>query len=109
MDPTPREIDVTDLAEMRRAQQPHAVLDVREPWEADICALPDSLLVPMQQVPRRLAALPRVQPLVVLCHHGMRSAMVVDYLRQNGFDNACNLAGGIDAWARAVDPAMARY
>jgi rhodanese-related sulfurtransferase len=109
MSDTPREIDVTALADLRRDEAAHAVLDIREPWEVDICAIAGSLFVPMQQIPRRLDALPRGQPLVVLCHHGMRSAMVTDYLRQNGFANACNLVGGIDAWARVIDIGMPRY
>jgi rhodanese-related sulfurtransferase len=109
MSAIPREIDVAALADMRQVQAPHAVLDIREPWEVDICAIPGSLFIPMQQIPRQLGELPRSHPLVVLCHHGMRSAMVSDYLRQNGFDNACNLAGGIDAWARVIDIGMPRY
>jgi len=109
MQATPQEIDVTQLAELRRDGAPHAVLDIREPWELDICALADSLRIPLQQIPQQLDELPREHPLVVICHHGMRSAMVTGFLRQNGFANACNLAGGIDAWARVVEPGMARY
>jgi rhodanese-related sulfurtransferase len=105
----PREIDVSDLAQLRRDQSPYRVLDIREPWEVAICSLPDSLRIPMQQVPRRIDSLPRDDMLVIVCHHGMRSATVANFLRQNGFDNACNLAGGIDAWARLIDPSMARY
>ena len=55
------------------------------------------------------ATLPREHPLIVLCHHGVRSAMVRDFLRNSGFDNAWNLAGRIDAWARLVEPSMPRY
>jgi rhodanese-related sulfurtransferase len=110
MQPTiPREIDVSDLAQLRRDRTAYRVLDIREPWEVAVCSLPDSLCIPMQQVPRKIDSLPRDGMLVVLCHHGMRSATVANFLRQNGFDNACNLAGGIDAWARLIDPAMARY
>lgn len=105
----PHEIDVSDLAQLRHAQAPHRVLDIREPWEVDICGLPDSLRIPMRQIPRRIDSLPREEMLVVICHHGVRSASVANFLRQNGFDNACNLAGGIDAWARLIDPAMPRY
>ena len=103
------DIDVQDLSEMRADRRAHIVLDIREPDEVAICVLADSVVVPMQQVPEALESLPRDAPLVVLCHHGMRSAMVTNYLRGNGFDNAWNLKGGIDAWARMIDPDMARY
>lgn len=103
------DIDVEDLSEMRTEGRAHAVLDIREPAEVAICVLSDSIVVPMQQVPDALETLPRDTPLVVLCHHGMRSAMVTNYLRGNGFDNAWNLQGGIDAWARLIDTQMARY
>jgi rhodanese-related sulfurtransferase len=63
----------------------------------------------MQQVPQQLDALPREHPLIVICHHGVRSTMVTEFLRNSGFDNVWNLAGGIDAWARLVEPDMPRY
>ncbi|HJQ55443.1 MAG TPA: rhodanese-like domain-containing protein [Vineibacter sp.] len=102
-------LDVGQLAQMRRDGTAHIVLDIRETDEVAVCSLADSLCVPMQDVPRRLDTLPRDRPLIVLCHHGVRSAMVTGFLRHNGFDNAWNLAGGIDAWARQVDPDMPRY
>lgn len=103
------DIDVGALADMRSRGAHHTVLDVREPDEVAICAIEGSLSVPMQDIPERLDALPRSNPLVVLCHHGGRSRMVTEFLRNNGFDNAVNLAGGIDAWARSIDPRMSRY
>lgn len=103
------EIDVTTLAHLRRDGTPHTILDVREPQEVAVCSIPGSLYVPMQQVPRQLGKLPQDRPLVVLCHHGVRSATVTAYLQQNGFANALNLAGGIDAWARLVETDMPRY
>lgn len=103
------EIDVQALADLRAAGSEHTVLDVREPHEIDICALPGSLCIPMQQIPYRTDDLPRDRPLVVLCHHGTRSRHVTAFLRQSGFANASNLAGGIDAWALQIDPTMARY
>ena len=109
MNDTSDEIDVQALAHLKKQGAPHVVLDVREPDEVAICAIADSLPVPMQQIPDQLDALPHDVPVVVMCHHGGRSRMVTQYLRNNGFDNAVNLAGGIDAWARAVDPDMSRY
>lgn len=102
-------ISVRELDAMRRASQPHTVLDVREAEELAICQLDGVLHVPMNEVPARVADLPRDQPVVVLCHHGVRSRMVVDYLRGAGFGNAINLDGGIDAWARQIDAGVTRY
>lgn len=103
------DIDVHALAEMRGGGNAHTVLDVREPNEVAICAIENSLQIPMQQVPQHVETLPRERPLIVLCHHGTRSAVVTAFLRKNEFDNAWNLAGGIDAWARLVAPDMPHY
>ena len=103
------EIDVHVLAEMCAAGDAHTVLDIREPVEVAICAIEDSVSIPMQQVPQQLETLSHEHPLIVVCHHGVRSAMVTNFLRNNGFDNAWNLAGGIDAWAGLMAPDMPRY
>ena len=109
MQNTSYEINVHALAEMRAAGDAHTVLDIREPVEVAICAIEKSVSIPMQQVPQHLETLPREHPLIVVCHHGARSAMVTDYLRSSGFENALNLDGGIDAWAVHVAPDMPRY
>ena len=103
------DIDVHALAGMRTDGSAHTVLDIREPVEVAICAIEDSVSIPMQQVPQRLEALPREHPLIIVCHHGARSAKVTEFLRNSGFDNAWNLDGGIDAWAGLVEPDMPRY
>lgn len=103
------ETDVAELAAMRREGRPVAVLDIREPWEVAICGLAGSLCIPMDEIAGRVGELPRDRPLVVLCHHGMRSLQVTLWLRSKGFESAVNLRGGIDAWARQIDPAMATY
>ena len=103
------DIDVRQLAEMRHKGTPHTLLDIREPEELAVCVIDGSVTIAMQDVPNELSGLTREDPLIVVCHHGMRSAMVTAFLRKNGFDNAWNLAGGIDAWARHVDPDMPRY
>jgi rhodanese-related sulfurtransferase len=82
---------------------------VREAIELDICQLEGALHIPMADVPTRTDDLPTDHPLVVLCHHGIRSQMVVDFLRKAGFDNAINLDGGIEAWACEIDRSMPRY
>jgi rhodanese-related sulfurtransferase len=102
-------ISVRELADMRRAGKAHTVLDVREARELDICRLEGALHIPMAAIPECTDDLPTKEPLVVICHHGARSQMVVDSLRDAGFDNAVNLDGGIDAWACEVDQSMRRY
>jgi rhodanese-related sulfurtransferase len=105
----PVQIDGPTLDRIRKANQDVTILDVREPWEVAICAIPGSINVPLSTLPHNLNRLPEKGPLVVLCHHGMRSMQAVAWLRQNGFENATNLQGGIDAWARQVDTSMATY
>ena len=91
------------------ARQRPVLLDVREPWEVQICALPGSLHVPMGEVPRRVAEIDAERPLVAICHHGARSMQVALYLEKNGYKNVHNLQGGVDAWSRTVDSSMAVY
>ena len=83
-------------------------LSDREPWEHAICALPGARLVPFPELPARLDELEREREVVVYCHHGIRSAIAVEWLRQLGVP-AVNLRGGIDAWALQVDPTLPRY
>ncbi|MEO1226815.1 MAG: rhodanese-like domain-containing protein [Pseudomonadota bacterium] len=104
-----QDIGVHQLAEMRDTGAAHTVLDIREPDELAVCIIDGSVTIPMQRVPDALDGLPRETPLIIVCHHGVRSAMVTAFLRRNGFDNALNLASGIDAWARDVEPDMPRY
>lgn len=95
------------LADKKRAAP--LIVDVRESWEHAICKLPDAQLVPMQQVPARIDELPRERDIVVVCHHGMRSYQVAEFLAGEGFTRLYNLSGGIAAWAEEVDPEMAQY
>lgn len=85
------------------------LLDVREPAEAAVAVLPASVLVPLGQIPARLADIPKDANVVVYCHRGGRSAQAVAYLLANGYDNVRNLVGGIDAWSITVDPKVTRY
>ena len=103
------EISADELARLRSGEDPPLVLDVREGWETEVAALPGSMHIPMAEVPDALDRLPRDRMIVVLCHHGMRSAKVAGWLRGKGFDQAVNLAGGIDAWAREIDPTTGTY
>jgi len=82
---------------------------VREPFEHAAASIAGAVLIPMREVPGRLAELDRDREIVVFCHHGSRSAMVVQFLRAQGFEKAVNMAGGIDAWSIEVDPKVPRY
>lgn len=85
------------------------LLDVREPWELAICGIEGAQAVPMRQIPAAAPALDRDREIVCICHHGIRSYQVARYLEHLGFKDVINLEGGVDAWAREVDPAMATY
>lgn len=85
------------------------LLDVREPWEVATCVLPGSRTIPMGDVPARFDSLDPERPVVCICHHGMRSLRVAMFLQGRGFPQVWNLNGGIDAWAREVDPGFPTY
>lgn len=102
---TARQLD----ALLRSDAPPPRLLDVREGWEVGICRLPGSTHVPMRQIPVALAELDADRPIVVICHHGIRSQQVALFLDHRGFRQVINLQGGIDAWAREVDATMATY
>jgi rhodanese-related sulfurtransferase len=88
-----QQLDVTDVQQWVGRAGAALLLDVRETWE----------------VPRRLLDLDPAQPILCICHHGVRSAQVVAFLEQAGYGSVYNLAGGIDAWSARVDPAVPRY
>jgi len=108
-----RELSAPDARAACDGPAPPLLLDVREPWEVAVAALQltgvPALHLPMGQIPQRLAELDPAQPILVICHHGMRSAQVVAFLERQGFDAVYNLAGGIDAWSTLVDPSVPRY
>ncbi|WP_442504952.1 rhodanese-like domain-containing protein [Neisseria meningitidis] len=85
------------------------LLDVRTDEEAAVCSLPNALHIPMNLIPLRQNELPDDVPLVVYCHHGIRSLHTAMYLADAGFENLYNLQGGIDAWATEIDGNMMRY
>lgn len=102
------EITATEL-KARLATRPPVLLDVRQEWETRLCRLDNALHIPIEEIGFRTAELDPGDEIVVLCHHGVRSAAVAEYLRSLGFASVKNLTGGIDAWARTVDPTMSRY
>ena len=85
------------------------VIDVREAWEHALAKVDTALHMPMQTVATRLGELDAGLPHVLMCHHGMRSHQVAQFLHTQGFDRVYNLTGGIDAWAEEVEPGLARY
>jgi len=103
------EIDIGTLQGLRAKGEAVSIVDVREPWEREICALPGSLEIPLGELPERLDELPERGTIVLLCHHGVRSLQAAAWLRRHGFDHAVSLLGGIDAWAMELDPGMRRY
>lgn len=105
---TIREITATELQQLLSDENPPTLIDVREDGEAAICAIEGSVLIPMSELPSRLQEIPQDRPVVLYCHHGMRSMMAGQWLARNGYD-ALSLAGGIDRWAAEMDPEMARY
>ena len=92
-----------------QARPKPVLLDVREPWEFETCRIPGSLHVPMREVPARVAEVDPQGDVVVIWHHGGRSMQVALFLERQGYNKVHNLSGGVDSWARTVDPAMPVY
>jgi rhodanese-related sulfurtransferase len=91
------------------AREAPVLVDVREAWELEVCALPGARHVPLGQIPHALEDLDPERDTVLICHHGARSMQAAWFLEQNGFSRVWNLAGGLDAWARSADREMATY
>jgi len=104
-----KEISVRDLAEWRKSGKHFVLLDVRDPDEVATVRLDGSLWIPMREIPQRLGELDPASPVAVMCHHGGRSERVAEFLASRGFADVANVAGGIDAYAAHVEPALARY
>ncbi len=103
------EITPRELRARLAAPNPPLLLDVRQDWERRLCRLENSVHIPMEEIEFRADELSPEDEIVVYCHQGIRSAAVAHYLRGLGFRNVRNLAGGLEEWARVVDPAMRRY
>lgn len=110
-------LDARELKRRLDRGEPITLLDVREPFERQLCAIPAGptaidLHVPMAEVPGRLGAIREaasLAPLVIYCHHGVRSAWAGRWLEAQGLVRVANLDGGIDAWALLADPETPRY
>ena len=104
------EISAHDLNQrLADGQDQLQLIDVREDWEYEHCQIAHSIHVVLHSIPERLAEFDRQKPLVLICHHGVRSLMACQYLEQQGFSNLYNLTGGIDAWSNDVDPTIQKY
>ena len=108
----PFELNAPDVKRRLDTEQPVALIDVREPFEHQTASIAGAHLFPMNTIPARLQEIEAISdemPLIVFCHHGVRSLNVVSWLRQRGIENCQSMAGGIDAWSLQVDRSVPRY
>lgn len=110
-DQFPLEIDVHAVKKLLDGGEDFLLLDCREPEEVNFVRIPGSTVIPMKEIPSRMDELAgfREKRIVIHCHHGGRSLRVANWLRQQGFSHAQNMAGGIDAWSLEIDPQLPRY
>ena len=107
---SPLEITPAEVQAKRDSGEPIRLIDVREPFEHALCRIEGAELIPMRAIPQHLNDLADIEePIVVLCHHGVRSLSVVEWLRRQGVENCASMAGGIDLWSRQIDPSVPRY
>ena len=107
---TIKQISAQELQQkIEQQDQPFVLLDVREASEFQFASIEGSILIPLNQIQERINELEKQQDIVVICHHGIRSQHVAEYLDNCGFTNVANLLGGIDAWSCQCDPEVPRY
>jgi rhodanese-related sulfurtransferase len=106
-----RHITAGELAKYLANGQPVYLIDVRQPWENQVGALPNSVLIPLNELSQRAREITAAAPamIVAYCHHGIRSVSAGAFLERLGFTNVHSLTGGIDAWSCEVDPSVPRY
>ena len=107
----PLSLTVHELKQRLDQGEQLLLLDCRRPEEFALCRLDDAVLLPMQELPQRVSEIQAWsdRPVVVVCHHGIRSMRVAMWLRSAGFAQAQTLTGGMDAWSCQIDPRMPRY
>ena len=103
-----KKMDVIALKAKQERENKYILLDVREPHEVNFAKVDPHVHIPMGAIPIRYEELDKEIPIVVMCHSGVRSAQVCQFLELRGFD-VRNLEGGIDAWSQLVDPKVPRY
>ncbi len=108
---TTLEITVHELNEMRESNAPHMLVDCRRPDEFEFCRIDGALHIPMNETPARIGEFQSNadQPIIVYCHHGIRSLNVVQWLQQQALTTARSMAGGIDMWTEQIDPSVNKY
>jgi rhodanese-related sulfurtransferase len=104
-----RNLDSAQIQQLLIDQHDLLLLDIREKWEFEICHIESSQNIPMGNIPDEIKDLDADLETVVICHHGARSLQAAMYLESKGFGNIINLDGGVDAWARTVEPNMQQY
>jgi rhodanese-related sulfurtransferase len=105
------ELEITPAAVKARLDSGErlVLIDVREPWEHQLCRIEGATLIPLGTLAASLQTLPDVDELVCYCHHGMRSLDAATWLRFQGIEKAKSLAGGIERWSAEIDPNVPRY
>jgi rhodanese-related sulfurtransferase len=103
------EIQPEEVKRLRDAGEELTFLDCREPWEYQTAHIEGTTHIPMQDIPGRIQELDPEDHIVVICHHGVRSMNVTAWLRQQGFEKAQSVAGGMDRWSRVIDPKVPTY
>ncbi len=103
------QISPQEFKRQREEGATFTLLDVREPWEFQMAHIPDAVLIPLGQLQTRMSELDLEKEIITLCHHGIRSQSALGILKQSGVKDVRNLSGGIDAYARLVDPSIPRY
>lgn len=106
---TVKQIGAIELQARLQANEEIFLLDVREPDEFRYARIDNSVSIPLQQLPNRLAELHATDDIVVICHHGIRSQQAAQFLVHSGFGQVANLVGGIDAWSCLCDSSVRRY
>jgi adenylyltransferase/sulfurtransferase len=105
-----KELSVLQLKHLLDRKESIHLLDVREADEFAMCHLQGAILIPLETLPTEFYRIPQTQPVVIYCHHGIRSAMAIEYLqKKHGFENLFILEGGIHAWAIEIDNQMLCY
>ena len=103
------EVTAAELKTRLDAGERLLLVDVREPWEWEVCRIEGARLMPMRTIPANLQALDVEESVICYCHHGMRSLDVAVWLQKQGVESARSLAGGIERWSVEIDPKVPRY
>lgn len=101
-------IEPQSLLQMMHEEEKFFLLDCRETWEHQTARINGATLIPMRTIPQNLEQIPSGVPVIVYCHHGMRSLDVAFWLKEKGVE-AKSLSGGIDRWSQEIDPSVPRY